>query len=84
MSSYVCSVCNGLEALGGSCPSCRQAAEDRGRLSDYDDPYSPYRSIDDMKLTNGFADLERHQCVHMAYCPGCGATFTLSVQEQER
>lgn len=84
MSSYVCSVCNGLEALAGSCSSCGQAAEDRGRLSDYDDPYSPYRPIDDMKLTNGFPDLERHQCIHMAYCPNCDASFALPVQEQER
>lgn len=78
---FICPVCNGLETLWPSCPRCLAAAEDCGKTSDFYGPYSPYRPIDDLKLTNGFADASAHQCVHTSYCPGCRAGFFVMVQE---
>lgn len=78
---YVCAVCNGMERWAPLCPACGEAAEDRGRLSDYYDPYAPYRPIDDLKMTNGYNDLERHQCIHSIFCEQCGQSFVQAVQE---
>ncbi|WP_281883566.1 hypothetical protein [Paenibacillus sp. YYML68] len=78
----LCSVCNGMESVSASCPSCQGSALDQGKLSDYYGPYSPYRSMDDLKLTNGYADMEQQQCVHYGYCPQCDTAFPFAVQEQ--
>ncbi|WP_248930431.1 hypothetical protein [Paenibacillus hamazuiensis] len=80
--SYVCPVCNGLEALQPICPDCGQAAADQGKLSDFYGPYSPYRPIDDLKMTNGYDDLRRHVCMHSVYCSRCGRSFELAVGER--
>jgi hypothetical protein len=79
--SYLCPVCNGLDQLQASCRSCGGAAEDCGKASDYYGPYSPYRPIDELKLTNGFPDLAQHQCYHALYCPSCDSTQLHAVDE---
>ncbi|CAG7643101.1 hypothetical protein ACFQI7_10660 [Paenibacillus allorhizosphaerae] len=79
--TYICEVCNGLESLSSSCPTCLQPADDQGKLSDFYGPYSPYRPIDDLKATNGFDDARQHLCIHLAYCPNCSASFPVSVHE---
>jgi predicted nucleic-acid-binding Zn-ribbon protein len=79
--SSMCPVCNGLQALHSSCPKCGTSAADDGRLNDYLGPYSPYRPIDDVGLTNGFLDVHRQQCTHVAHCPSCGYVFHRFVQE---
>ncbi|WP_284637899.1 hypothetical protein [Paenibacillus silviterrae] len=81
--SYGCPVCNGLEELSFPCEQCREALDDQGRLSDFYDPYSPYRPIDDIKLTNGYEDLSTHQCIHLGRCSHCHRSYTLAVQEQQ-
>lgn len=79
--SYFCEVCNGMSALEVPCPKCLQKAEDCGRYNDYLGPYSPYRGIEDLSLTNGFYDLEQHTCVHLLNCEHCGQQFPYEVQE---
>lgn len=81
--SYMCPVCNGLFQVDARCPKCHSMAIDNGKHSDFFDPYSPYRSIDDLKMSDGFADLEPQQCIHMYHCPSCGNIFTEACPEQK-
>lgn len=80
--SYMCPVCNGLIHIDVRCPVCNHYAVDIGKCSDYYDPYSPYRPIDDLKRSNGLADLEHHLCIHLYECPSCSNTFTNACREQ--
>lgn len=77
----VCPVCNGFTRLHVPCPVCRSELDDGGRLSDYYGDYSPYRPIDDAKLSNGFPDLCQHQCIHLLFCPHCGEKELFAIQE---
>ncbi|MEF3307112.1 hypothetical protein [Paenibacillus sp. GYB003] len=79
--SYICLYCNGMRALDRSCPQCGEGLVDAGRLDDYSGPYSPYRPIDDSKLTNGYPDLAEHLCVHQTYCPDCGYSDVIPLKE---
>jgi len=77
----ICPVCNGFAALAAACPTCARLAEDGGRLGDYYDPYSAYRPIDDVRLTNGYPDVASRECLHRAYCAACDAAFVAAVPE---
>lgn len=79
---YVCPVCNGLSALHTMCPNCHHPLDDYGRADDLWGPYSPYREIDDLKMSNGFEDEKNHQCVHLTNCPVCGKDFFIHIDEQ--
>jgi len=83
MSQSICPVCNGLGLFQAVCPACRTEAEDLGRLGDYYGPYSPYRPIDDIRMTNGFSDVRDRLCLHNAYCGRCNSTFIVQVTEIE-
>lgn len=80
--SYGCPVCNGMAAISKSCPQCGRPLSDGGRVDDYLGPYSPYRPIDDLKLTNGFIDMRTHACVHYMWCQDCQYTASYQVKEQ--
>ncbi|MFD0868099.1 MULTISPECIES: hypothetical protein [Paenibacillus] len=80
--SYYCPVCNGLETAEWSCPLCGKTAEDFGRFNDYLGPYSPYRPIEDLSLTNGFADVANHCCVHVFHCEHCSHSFYAFLPER--
>lgn len=77
----LCPVCNGLTELAMPCPACGRPLDDSGRLSDYFSDYSPYRPIDDGKMTNGIRDLETGLCIHVGWCPSCRSEYRLSVSE---
>jgi len=79
--SYLCPVCNGLKALEASCQYCQHFLDDYGRLEQTYDPYSPYREIDDLRMTNGYSDLQTHKCLHLASCPSCGKDHLIAVEE---
>jgi len=68
---HLCPVCNGLAPFRSTCSSCGGALDDSGRLYDYYGDYSPYREIDDSKLTNGTSDWQFHLCLHVGWCPSC-------------
>jgi hypothetical protein len=80
--SSFCPVCNGLYDLIAACPACGEHAVDAGRFNDYLGPYSPYRAIQDISLSNGFPDVASHSCVHLIHCPKCMNSFQAAVQEQ--
>jgi hypothetical protein len=80
----LCPICNGFDVFQAVCPQCQHAAEDLGRLGDLYGPYSPYRPIDDIRMTNGYPDLQHHQCLHAASCSGCGHRFIVQVKETDR
>ncbi|WP_233532053.1 hypothetical protein [Paenibacillus alkalitolerans] len=79
--SHICPVCNGIDDLRANCLRCGAQTEDWGKESDFYGPYSPYRPINDLKMTNGYPDLERRQCVHAVFCPSCGTTSSYAVDE---
>ncbi|MDQ0340332.1 uncharacterized protein YbaR (Trm112 family) [Caldalkalibacillus uzonensis] len=79
---WICPVCNGLESLTYTCPQCANPVDDLGKLSDYDEPYSPYREINDMKLSNGYPDLVQHQCIHLLHCPNCKQEMQVALDER--
>lgn len=80
--SHICPVCNGLTFLEAYCHKCNHALDDHGRIDQIWEPYSPYREIDDIKLTNGFKDYANQQCIHLANCPVCGKNQIVTIDEK--
>ena len=79
---YACPVCNGFSALEDHrCPGCGHVLEDNGRFTDLFSDYSPYREIDDLKMTDGLTDLKTRQCPHALTCPACVHSKVLMVDE---
>ena len=64
---WICPICNGLEKIEKTCPSCGATMADGGRAGGYLGPYSPY-----MENTGTVPD-GQDRCMHLAYCPDCGA-----------
>ncbi|MCE4051088.1 MULTISPECIES: hypothetical protein [Bacillaceae] len=77
----ICPLCNGFEQLNKVCADCGQQVEDKGRIMDYYDDYSAYMPIDQMKLENGYPDLEQHLCPHLVLCPSCEREDLVFIQE---
>lgn len=80
--SNICPVCNGLMYLKAYCNNCNHSLDDYGRIDQIWEPYSPYREIDDIKLTNGFDDYATHQCIHLTNCPACGNNQIVAINEK--
>ncbi|WP_246938898.1 hypothetical protein [Bacillus pinisoli] len=78
----VCPLCNGLEASTASCPKCERVMEDKGRVMDYFDDYSPYMEIDGMKQIDGYGQtLQLNQCPHLLFCSQCVEDQVVFIQE---
>ncbi|WP_072333429.1 hypothetical protein [Thermoactinomyces sp. DSM 45891] len=72
----MCPLCNGFtNQISETCPLCTTLLVDYGPISFLMGNYSPYEEIDQLKTTNGYSDLENHQCPHQLYCPTCGYTM---------
>lgn len=80
--AFGCPVCNGLKHMDVECSRCGALMDDTGRLTDLYADYSPYREIDDLRMTNGFPDLANEQCLHVFYCSLCGQEETVGIAEQ--
>jgi hypothetical protein len=78
--SYICPVCNGMQVLDAECPICAHKASDCGRFDDFLGPYSPYREIDDIAMSNGFRDVSNHLCIHLVNCPVCAHDYTVQIE----
>jgi len=76
-----CPICNGLEWLAVACPNGCGQATDAGRFNDLLGPYSPYRPIEDISMTNGFRDLEERKCIHVVHCSQCDHSFYVEIKE---
>ncbi len=79
--SYVCPVCNGLIKLNAICHLCQEQLDDYGKLEQLYDPYSPYREIDALKMTNGYDDYRTHHCIHIATCTNCNKNYIIQIDE---
>lgn len=78
----VCPVCNGFQQLNLSCPACNETIEDKGRIMDFFDDYSPYMQIDQMKLEDGYPDdFAKQLCPHFLKCTHCGFEITFFIKE---
>lgn len=78
----ICYLCNGMENLNKSCPTCDSKMMDGGKAVDYHGDYAPYIEADDAKLIDGIADSHQNQqCVHLAICSVCNREEEVIVQE---
>jgi hypothetical protein len=77
-----CPVCNGLIKINKSCCFCQQTFEDLGKMSDYDEDYSPYRELDHLHLSNGYMDVAKQLCIHLCQCTSCGEKAMVAVEEK--
>lgn len=80
-STTACPICNGLSSFDLSCPACGQSLTDNGRYMDFFGDYSPYRPIEDAKLTDGLVDAATHQCPHYTTCTVCDYEGVQLIQE---
>ncbi|MBA4602299.1 hypothetical protein [Thermoactinomyces mirandus] len=79
---YTCPVCNGFSSLEEkTCPKCGSRLADQGRFTDLFNDYSPYRAIDDVKMTDGLPDAENHLCPHILFCTSCKFSNIFMVEE---
>jgi hypothetical protein len=67
--SSICPLCNGLENLGKECPRCHALCLDKGPVSGFAGPYSPYEETEVLAASGSHAD---QWCIHLAACPECG------------
>lgn len=68
----ICPLCNGLRAIKIICERCGNEMNDRGKVMDYYDDYSPYMDIDVMKMEDGYPDTySQHKCPHLYSCLNC-------------
>ncbi|MBP3039639.1 hypothetical protein J9303_09080 [Bacillaceae bacterium Marseille-Q3522] len=78
----ICPVCNGFKEIKQYCLQCRRYLEDYGRLMDYYDDYSPYMSIDQLKLEDGLmSDFAEGTCPHLLLCHHCGFTEIVMINK---
>jgi len=66
---WVCPLCNGLWKEAVYCANCQKTMKDRGKVSDYYGPYSPYEELDQLSAKLGENPL---LCQHLFYCECCG------------
>jgi len=73
----ICPVCNALSPLEVSCPLCGSAAEDEGRWSDWNGPYSPYEPMP-FSAEEAFI-IAAATCQHAVRCITCDHPFTVEI-----
>lgn len=74
----VCPQCNGLLEKRISCPRCRGMMQDRGKVSDYYGPYSPYEEVDELSAKLGENPLF---CTHLFYCEHCAEDKRIDIHK---
>ncbi|WP_456276061.1 hypothetical protein [Bacillus sp. AK128] len=78
----ICPLCNGFKVSETTCQHCKNVMEDKGRVMDYFDDYSPYMEIDGMKKLDGFEQTYiQQQCPHYLYCNHCHTEQLIFIQE---
>lgn len=66
----ICPLCNGLEEYSFKCEQCNGIMDDKGRIIDYFDEYSPYLEMSITELIDG---APRDKCVHLLTCKYCNS-----------
>ncbi|GAA0382845.1 hypothetical protein [Bacillus horti] len=81
----MCPTCNGMVSIHIPCPQCNTLMLDHGRISDYYAPYSPYREVDHIKMTEPALEATSSvsSCLHYISCPHCSVEGTVSIEEVE-
>jgi hypothetical protein len=78
----ICPLCNGFETSATACSFCMGIMEDKGRIIDYFDDYSPYMEIEDMKKIDGYEQTKQeHECAHLLFCPACHNEQVIFIKE---
>lgn len=78
----ICPICNGLRAIKVVCEDCGEAMQDRGKLMDFYDDYSPYMDIDVMKMEDGYPETySQHKCPHLYSCIDCRKDKIIFIKE---
>ncbi|WP_207708767.1 hypothetical protein [Heliobacterium mobile] len=82
---WICPACNGIARISVPCRRCSTLMEDRGRLEDFAQPYSPYDIDDELDGDMSREVLQQassHDCVHLFVCPQCGSDRRLEIPRQ--
>ncbi|KIL74878.1 hypothetical protein [Bacillus badius] len=79
----LCPVCNAFKEIELSCPECHSSLEDKGKVSDFLDPYGHYNDEETVKMGDGYSDTAKKQiCPHLMYCNHCGYDAVKFIQEE--
>lgn len=79
----ICPVCNGLKQVTMNCPTCYGRMEEKGRVMDYFDQYSPYMPIDQLKMNDGYENnLLEKKCPHLFFCENCETDTVMFISEE--
>lgn len=65
---YLCPLCNNLVEYIKHCSRCGKIMNDKGRIQDYYDDYSPYLGYN---ITNLADNEPKDICQHIFTCPHC-------------
>ncbi|WP_026895148.1 hypothetical protein [Clostridiisalibacter paucivorans] len=76
----VCPLCNKIKDIEEMCPNCRTKMEDKGRIVDYLDAYSPYLSNEVTEKVDGAPN---DKCVHLFQCPQCAEEKRVEIDKVE-
>lgn len=78
----ICPVCNAFERLEKSCHNCQSHLNDKGRVTDYYDPYGHYNDIETVKSADGYlVTVKSNLCPHLLHCDNCQYETVKFVQE---
>ncbi|WP_353894079.1 hypothetical protein PRVXH_000854 [Proteinivorax hydrogeniformans] len=74
--ALICPVCNGIEQVVKPCPTCREAMDEAGSLSQFLDPYSPYLSAHEGDIGDDY-----NTCTHLFFCENCDTDKRVEVSK---
>lgn len=78
----MCPICNAFEQLEKDCLNCSSPLKDKGKVSDFLDPYGHYNDIETVKSADGYPNTVSNKlCPHLMYCQNCGYEEVEFVQE---
>lgn len=79
----MCPVCNAFDQLEKDCIKCSATLDDKGKITDFLDPYGHYNDIETVKSADGFPfTVSAQQCPHLLYCHYCHHEEIEFVQEE--
>lgn len=79
----ICPICNALQEIKQSCPTCQHALKGAGKVSDYSDPYGHYNDENTVKMGDGFPNTAKDEiCPHLFKCENCTYEQIVFIQER--
>lgn len=79
----ICPICNALQEIKQSCPTCQYALKDAGKVSDYSDPYGHYNDEETVKMGDGFPNTAKDEiCPHLLRCDNCTHEQIVFIKER--